>query len=211
LGAGADLIGLGHEVKLIPPAHAKPYVRNDAADAAAICEAAWPALRSGAIGRESGRVDAPSHASGARWRWFHKGINSMQSVRASMLIPRGFLADDAVNDLSGTLITLRPASAASQCPACGAVSGRIHSRYSRRLADLPIAGGKVRLLLFARRFHCDAVLCVRRIFTERFGADVLAPWARRTARLDHIAHHLALVLGGGPAAEPGSADSRTGR
>jgi transposase len=38
-----QLIGLGFEVKLIPPAHVKPYVRrnkNDAADAAAICEAA---------------------------------------------------------------------------------------------------------------------------------------------------------------------------
>jgi transposase len=124
----------------------------------------------------------------------------MQSVRASMLIPRGFLADDAVKDLSGTLIRVRPVGTTSQCPVCGAVSGRIHSRYSRRLADLPIGGGRVRLLLFARRFHCDAVLCVRRIFTERFGADVLAPWARRTARLDHIVHHLALALGGRPAA-----------
>ncbi len=37
-----QLVALGHEVKLIPPAHVKPYVRrnkNDAADAAAICEA----------------------------------------------------------------------------------------------------------------------------------------------------------------------------
>src|SRR5580704_12956389 len=40
---GRTLIELGHEVKLIAPAHLKPYVRrnkNDAADAAAICEAA---------------------------------------------------------------------------------------------------------------------------------------------------------------------------
>ena len=40
---GRQLLALGHEVKLIPPAHVKPYVRrnkNDAADAAAICEAA---------------------------------------------------------------------------------------------------------------------------------------------------------------------------
>jgi transposase len=103
----------------------------------------------------------------------------MQSFRASMLIPRGFLADEAVNDLTGTLITVRSASATSRCPACGAVSGRIHSRYSRRLSDLPIAGGRVRLLLLARRFHCDAVLC---------------------ARLDYIVHHLALALGGRPAA-----------
>ena len=42
LGAG-NWSALGHEVRLIPPAHVKPYVRrnkNDAADAAAICEAA---------------------------------------------------------------------------------------------------------------------------------------------------------------------------
>ena len=32
----------------------------------------------------------------------------MQSVRASTLIPRGFVVDDAVNDVDGTLITMRP-------------------------------------------------------------------------------------------------------
>ena len=40
---GRQLVALGHAVKLIPPAHVKPYVRRnktDAADAAAICEAA---------------------------------------------------------------------------------------------------------------------------------------------------------------------------
>jgi transposase len=40
---GRQLLELGFAVKLIPPAHVKPYVRrskNDAADAAAICEAA---------------------------------------------------------------------------------------------------------------------------------------------------------------------------
>jgi hypothetical protein len=67
----------------------------------------------------------------------------MQSVRASMLIPRGFLADHAVNDITGTVITMRPIGVTSLCPACGTISGRIHSRYSRRLADLPIAGRKV--------------------------------------------------------------------
>jgi transposase len=51
-----------------------------------------------------------------------------------------------------------------------------------------------------RWFFCNAVLCGRRIFTERFDDGVLAPWARRTARLDHIVHHLGLALGGRPAA-----------
>jgi transposase len=43
-------------------------------------------------------------------------------------------------------------------------------------------------------------MCHRQIFTERFADGVLAPSARRTARLDCIVHHLGLALGGRPAA-----------
>lgn len=98
------------------------------------------------------------------------------------------------------MITVRPVGTASACPGCGIRSERIHSRYRRLLADLPMAGKPVRLVVQARRFHCDTVLCGRRIFTERFDTGVLAPWGRRTARLDHIIHHLGLALGGRPAA-----------
>lgn len=46
---GRELQALGHEVRLMPPAYVKPYVRrqkNDAADAAAICEAVTrPSMR----------------------------------------------------------------------------------------------------------------------------------------------------------------------
>ena len=54
-------------------------------------------------------------------------------------------------------------------------------------------------MVIARRFRCDAVLCGRQIFVERFASDVLAPSARRTGRLDCIVHHLGLALGGRPA------------
>ena len=40
---GRELLDLGHEVRLVPPVYVKPFVKrqkNDAADAAAICEAA---------------------------------------------------------------------------------------------------------------------------------------------------------------------------
>ncbi|QPC95954.1 ISL3 family transposase [Mesorhizobium sp. INR15] len=123
-----------------------------------------------------------------------------QTLRPSTLVPRGFVVDDAASGADATLITVRPLSIASACPGCGTRSVRIHSRYPRRLADLPMAGKPVLLVVMVRRFHCDAVLCGRRIFAERFDGDVLAPWARRTARLDDIVHHLGLVLGGRPAA-----------
>jgi hypothetical protein len=48
------------------------------------------------------------------------------------------------------------------------------------LADRPVR----LMMVVARRFRCGANLCDRRIFTERFDGGVLAPRARRTARLD---------------------------
>jgi transposase len=51
-----------------------------------------------------------------------------------------------------------------------------------------------------RRFFCDAPTCRRRIFAERFDADVLSERGRRTTRLDYIVHHLGLALGGRPGA-----------
>src|SRR5271155_3368349 len=113
-----------------------------------------------------------------------------------------------------TVITVRYSSRVSPCPGCGASSERVHSRYLRRLTDLPLAGRPVRLVVVARRFRCSAVSCGRRIFTERFEDGVLAPWARRTGRLDYVVHHLGLALGGRPAASfarrlmlPGSNDT----
>jgi transposase len=40
------------------------------------------------------------------------------------------------------------------CPVCGTPSGRVHSRYARRLGDLPWEGLPVRIVLSTRRFYC---------------------------------------------------------
>jgi transposase len=121
-------------------------------------------------------------------------------LRPASLVPCGFAVDGAECDGSTVTITIRHTSGTSPCPACGAIARRIHSRYLRRLIDLPLGGRSVRLTVVARRFRCEAVLCGRRIFTERFDDGILAPWARRTGRLDHVVYHLGLALGGRPAA-----------
>ena len=63
-----------------------------------------------------------------------------RALRPSALVPRGFDVESAVCDGAATVITVRPTSDTSLCPGCGASSGRIHSRYQRRLTDLPHGG-----------------------------------------------------------------------
>ncbi len=62
-----------------------------------------------------------------------------QTFQASTLVPRGFVVADTVSDGGGTSLTVRSTAKASTCPGCGTRSDRVHSRYRRRLADLPIA------------------------------------------------------------------------
>ena len=75
------------------------------------------------------------------------------------------------------------------------IAGRVHSRYVRRVADLPWHGVSVRLELHARKFFCDDQACSRRVFTERL-PRVVAPHARRTRRLNEALTLLAFALGG---------------
>jgi zinc-finger of transposase IS204/IS1001/IS1096/IS1165 len=116
------------------------------------------------------------------------------------LVPAGFVVESAFCDADTTVITVRPSQGFGLCPSCGTVSRRVHSHYRRRVRELPLSGRTVELVVIARRFRCEAVLCGRQIFTERFAEGILAPWARRTSRLDGIVHHLGLALGGRPAA-----------
>src|SRR6266516_6781070 len=68
------------------------------------------------------------------------------------------------------------------CPLCGVQAWRIHSRYTRRVADLPCAGRHVTLLLTVRKFFCPNAACSRTIFAEQF-PELVPSYARLTTRL----------------------------
>ena len=123
-----------------------------------------------------------------------------QRFGSTRLAPAGLLVEHAEINTDCVFLDVYGTALSATCPCCGTGSRRIQSRYTRQAADLPIAGRRVVLRVTVRRFWCDAVLCRRRIFAERFGADVLAPLSRRTGRLETIVHHLGLALGGRPAA-----------
>ena len=122
-----------------------------------------------------------------------------RSLHSSSVIPRGLVVEH-VEASPGLTITARPVATSARCPNCDQTSSRIHSRYTRTLSDLPVAGRRVVIAVHVHRFRCVGTDCRTRIFAERLGPDLAAAYARRTARLDCIVHHLGLVLGGRPAA-----------
>jgi len=100
-------------------------------------------------------------------------------------------------DDTATLLTLHVNSTQQlvPCPVCAVFSSRVHSRYTRTLADLPWGVAHVRWQLRVRKFVCANAQCPRRIFAERL-PDVVPPWARRTRRLAAWLIAIGLALGG---------------
>jgi transposase len=102
-------------------------------------------------------------------------------------------------DANAIILSARTSSRLARCPVCAKRSLRVHSRYTRTLADLPWQGIPVTLRLHLRRFFCDEMSCPRAIFAERL-PDLAAHYARRTERLDGWFTHVSFALG----AEAGS-------
>jgi len=97
---------------------------------------------------------------------------------------------------AGTVeMELRTCRAFSTCPACGTASRRVHSRYQRKLADLPWEGLPVVILLHARRFFCAEDRCGRKVFTEPLPGTV-ARYARRSYRSSEALNWITVALGG---------------
>ncbi len=98
-------------------------------------------------------------------------------------------------DENAVTLIARASPRAARCPVCGKRSARVHSRYTRTLADLPWQGIPVTVRLHVRRFFCDEGTCDRAIFAERL-SGVVAHYARRTERLDGWFTHVSFALGG---------------
>ena len=98
-------------------------------------------------------------------------------------------------DANAITLSAKTSARTARCPICAKRSGRIHSRYTRTLADLPWQGVPVTVHLRVRRFFCDEENCYRAIFAERL-PGVVARYGRRTERLHEWFTHVSFALGG---------------
>lgn len=94
-------------------------------------------------------------------------------------------------------VHVRTSPPATACPSCHKVAARVHSRYTRQVADLPWEGICVRLMLRTRKFFCSNEVCMRQVFCERL-PSVVAPYGRATLRLEETFTLIGLALGGRP-------------
>jgi transposase len=99
--------------------------------------------------------------------------------------------------IDGERITLvaQATGSPSPCPQCEELSSRVHSRYTRTLADLPWQGRAVRIQLQVRRFFCVTNECPRQTFAERL-PEVAVVSARTTVRLQEAHQLIGRALGG---------------
>jgi hypothetical protein len=92
-------------------------------------------------------------------------------------------------------ITATAEGLTAACPLCHTLSDRVHSPYECTVLALNWGARTVTLVLVVRRFFCDVKTCLRKIFTERL-PEVVAPYARRTIRLQDEVETLAFEFGG---------------
>jgi transposase len=109
--------------------------------------------------------------------------------------PEGSCLVRACLDVENLTVHLATTAPTAECPLCGLDTCRVHSRYTRRLDDLPCLGRCVRLQFAVRRFVCPQSDCPRRIFAERL-PGFAAPWARTTDRLRQTQTDIGSALGG---------------
>ena len=122
-------------------------------------------------------------------------------MRVRPLLPdvQSLRCEEVTYDADLVVIEVCSTSVDATCPLCQTSSSRIHSRYHRKLADLPWHGARVQIKWRSRRFFCGNTSCLRRIFTERL-STVAASHGRKTTRLQWALSCVAFACGGEPGA-----------
>ncbi len=110
------------------------------------------------------------------------------------LLPQGLKPQNITVSPSNLTVHAEVALTSARCPLCAHRSAKVHSRYTRTIADLPWRNVCVTLKIQARRFFCINRRCNSAIFCERL--PEISPYARKTTRLEEALLLIAFELGG---------------
>ena len=110
-------------------------------------------------------------------------------------LPKGVEVTSIEVTENGLIISAASTQPSACCPLCSSAATRVHSHYTRTIADLPCAGQHVRLLLQVRKFFCEVSTCTRKIFAERL-TPFIEPWARVTTRQYQSVQTIGFATGG---------------
>ncbi|MGW2858205.1 ISL3 family transposase [Streptomyces sp. NPDC001205] len=121
------------------------------------------------------------------------------SVLKETLLPNAVgLMLDRLAETDGLVVVESHSSVGElACPDCAAISRRVHSRYQRHLAELPVGGRRVVVRLTVRRFFCDTANCPRRTFVEQV-EGLTSKYARAGPGVKVWWRAVALAVGGRP-------------
>jgi hypothetical protein len=114
-----------------------------------------------------------------------------------MLFPH--LGGLRVEGSGDAVIRARCREAQARCPACGAVSSRVHGGYGRVVSHGAAGGQPVLIALSVRRFRHLDPLCAKVTFAEQAGA-VSVQYRQRSVRLLGMLAGFGLELAGRAAA-----------
>lgn len=109
--------------------------------------------------------------------------------------PEAIRLEKIIQHTSSLTLAVRVTRTEAECPRCHRRSSRVHSYYTRQVADLPWHGVAVHLELRTRRFRCKNSLCTKRVFCERL-PRVGAHYGRKTVRMEEALRLIGLLLGG---------------
>ena len=110
------------------------------------------------------------------------------------LLSDGLRIESLSIELDVITFTVVATAPSAQCPVCRHPADRVHKRRVRALADLPLGGARMRLLVRVRHFRCDNPSCTRKMFSERL--PLAGVYARRTERLSGALLGVGFALGG---------------
>jgi transposase len=124
-----------------------------------------------------------------------RSLIGSSSVFSDLLPAADLHLEDVVLTPTTAVALLVSTSRTADCPRCGTLSDRIHSRYRRTVADLPCQDRPVALRLVVRKFRCPRLDCPQDIFCERL-PGLLDAHARSTTRLTQAHRAVGFALGG---------------